>query len=155
MKLDFAPPTPRNGRMKGSTIRPRNASGAALEDAGCGLRITTGFEPGSAARLARVKIMGKPDEILRYGGQQWELHRHAYCEQCELLARLRNRASARMWLQQFKGNRDAMDELRRLLSRESDVSLRLNRASDDAILDQAAYLFEIGRWHVHGSHSGH
>src|SRR5215471_14204826 len=93
--------------------------------------------------------MGMADEVLRSGGQQWELHRHAYCDQCDLQARLRNRASARMWLRQFKADKDCMDELRRLLGRESDVSLRLDRASDDDVLDQAARMFECGRWHVH------
>jgi len=95
-------------------------------------------------------------ETLRTGGQQWQLHAEPDCEQCRFQARLRNRAEVRRWLQQFKGDALCMGEFRRLLARESDVNLRLDRASEDAVLDQVARMFETGRWllhdpgHVHG-----
>ena len=91
--------------------------------------------------------MSRVYETLGYGGRQWELHAASDCAQCRFQARLRNRAEARRWLQQFKGNTLSMTELRRLLAREN-TSLRLDRASDDAILDQAAVMFETGRWLV-------
>jgi hypothetical protein len=95
--------------------------------------------------------MGITDETLRHGGRQWELHRQSECDQCELQNRLRNREWARAWLQQFKGNAPSINELKRLLARETDVTLRLDRATEDAILDQAARLFALGRWHLHGA----
>jgi hypothetical protein len=99
--------------------------------------------------------MAKVYETLRNGGQQFELHGHPDCDECRFEARMRNRADARAWLQQFKGNALCMTELRHLLARESDVTLRLDRASEDALLDQAARMFEIGRWHVHDPGHGH
>lgn len=94
-------------------------------------------------------------DIFRIGGQRWELQARPDCEECRLQARLRNRSQARAWLQQFKGDSLCMMELRGLLARESDIPLRPNRASDDDILDQAARMFELGRWHVHGQGHAH
>jgi len=80
------------------------------------------------------------------------LHASPDCDQCKFQARMRNRDAARQWLQQFKRDGSAMKELRRMLALEN-TSLRLDRASDDAILDQAAIMFETGRWLV--SEPGH
>jgi hypothetical protein len=95
--------------------------------------------------------------MLRFGAQQWETFRHGECAQCRLTARLRDRTSARQWLQQFKGDEAAMSALRQMLSRERSISLRLDGASDDDVLDQAAQLLAGGVWHVHaprGMHGG-
>jgi len=99
--------------------------------------------------------MTKPYETLSNAGGQWDLHAQPDCEQCLFQARLRNRGQARKWLQQFKSDKKCMEELRSLLARESDVILRVDRASEDAILDQAARMFEIGRWFVHAPHQSH
>src|SRR4051794_40693275 len=94
-------------------------------------------------------------ETLRTGGRQWRLHAEPDCEECRFQSRLRNRAAARLWLQQFKGDALCMGEFRRLLARESDVNLRLERASEDAVLDQVARMFETGRWLVHNPDHAH
>jgi hypothetical protein len=91
--------------------------------------------------------MAKTYETLRLGGRHWELHAAPDCDQCKFQARMRNRGAARQWLQQFKRDSSAMKELRRMLALEN-LSLRLDRASDDAILEQAAIMFETGRWLV-------
>ena len=87
--------------------------------------------------------------MLRLGAQQWELYRRGECRECQPLTRLRDRFAARQWLQQFRGNALCLGALRQLLSREASVSLRLDRATDDEILEQAAQLLATGVWHVH------
>jgi len=93
--------------------------------------------------------------MLRLGAQQWELFRRGECKECQPLTRLRDRFAARQWLQQFRGNSMCLSALRHLLSRESSVSLRLDRATDDDILEQAAQLLATGLWHVHAPETGH
>lgn len=87
--------------------------------------------------------------MLRLGAQQWEIYRRGECRECQALPGLRDRNSARHWLQQFKGNALYMSALRHMLSRESSASSRLDRATDDQIIDQAAQLLGTGQWHVH------
>jgi hypothetical protein len=87
--------------------------------------------------------------MLRLGAQQWEIYRRGECKQCQPSPGLRDRFSARHWLQQFKGNALYMGALRHMLSRESSVSGRLDRATDDDIIDLAAQLLGSGLWHVH------
>jgi hypothetical protein len=91
--------------------------------------------------------------MLRLGAQQWELHRWGECKECQPLAGLRDRFSARQWLQQFRGNLLHMSALRQLLSREVSASWSLDRTTDDEILDHAVELLASGLWHVHGEQS--
>jgi hypothetical protein len=88
--------------------------------------------------------------MIRLGARQWEIYRQGECEDCRLQERLRDRFAARQWLQQFKGNAVAMNELRNMLSRSTSVGWRMDRASDDEVVEQAAQLLSFGAWHVHG-----
>jgi hypothetical protein len=64
---------------------------------------------------------------------------------------MRDLSSARRWLEQFKTNVGTMFALRDQLARELGGSWRLNRATDDMIIHEAASLLSAGRWHVHAS----
>jgi hypothetical protein len=90
--------------------------------------------------------------MLRLGARRWETYRQGECAQCRLAATLRDRASARDWLQQFKSDAMAMASLRQMLAQEKGVPLRLDRASDDDVLEQAAQCLASGLWHVHAPH---
>jgi hypothetical protein len=87
--------------------------------------------------------------MFRMGAQQWEIYRHGECEDCQPIERLRDRFAARQWLQQFKGNAVAMSALRYMVLRHASPSWRLDRATDDEVIEQAAELLEAGIWHVH------
>jgi hypothetical protein len=52
-------------------------------------------------------------------------------------------------LQQFRGNTLSMNALRHMLSREASVVWRLDRTTDDEVIEQAARLLGAGVWHVH------
>jgi hypothetical protein len=93
--------------------------------------------------------------MIRLGVRQWEIYRQGECEDCRLQERLRDRFAARQWLQQFKGNAVAMNDLRNILSRSSSAGWRMDRASDDEVIDQAAQLLSFGAWHVHGLQRTH
>jgi hypothetical protein len=64
---------------------------------------------------------------------------------------MRDLSSARRWLEQFKTSVGTMFALRDQLARELGGSWRLSRATDDTIIQEAAYLLSAGRWHVHAS----
>jgi hypothetical protein len=87
--------------------------------------------------------------MIRLGAGQWEIYSQGECEDCRILSRLRDRFAAQQWLRQFKGSALAMNELRNILARESSVGWRMDSASDDEIIEQAAQLLSFGVWHVH------
>jgi hypothetical protein len=90
--------------------------------------------------------------MLRLGAHQWQTYRHGECAQCRLAATLRDRSAAREWLQQFKSDAMAMAALRQMLAQETGVPLRLDRAADDDVIEQAAQCLASGLWHVHAPH---
>jgi hypothetical protein len=90
--------------------------------------------------------------MIRLGAGHWEIHRSGECEQCQLLSRLQDRFAAQQWLRQFKGNALAIDELRNILARDSNMGWRLESVSDDEIIERAAQLLSSGAWHVHALH---
>jgi hypothetical protein len=87
--------------------------------------------------------------MLKLGSQQWEIQREGGCGYCRSTAILRDRFTARQWLQRFKGDALSMGALRRMLSRESSISWRLDRAKDDEIIEWSAQFLGFGAWHVH------
>ena len=84
--------------------------------------------------------------MLRLGGRQWQIYRQG--ERRPSIT-LRNRFEARNWLLQFKGDALSMGALRRLLSHQGSLARRLDAASDDEVIEQAAALLGAGLWHVH------
>jgi hypothetical protein len=87
--------------------------------------------------------------MIRLGARQWEIHRRGECEECQLSSRLRDRLGAQQWLRQFKGNTLAINELRNIVARDSNVGWRLESVSDDEIVERVAQLLSFGAWHVH------
>jgi hypothetical protein len=84
--------------------------------------------------------------MLKLGSQQWQIYRKG--ERSSKIT-LRDRFAARQWLQQFKGDPLSINAVRRLLSSHGSLAWRLDKASDDEIIEQAADLLGSGLWHVH------
>jgi hypothetical protein len=87
--------------------------------------------------------------MFRAGAQQFEIYRLGECQDCRPIVRLQDRFAARQWLEQFKGNAVAMNALRHMLLRDLSLSWRLDRATDDEVIEESAQLLGCGIWHVH------
>lgn len=86
--------------------------------------------------------------MIRLGARGWELHRGWDCGGCQPFPGLRDRLGARLWMQQFKTDQQALHEIRRLVV-ESSTWWSLSRATTDQTIDWMANLLSDGLWHVH------
>ena len=84
----------------------------------------------------------------RLGAGGWELHRGPDCGGCEPVPGLRDRFWARLWLQRFRTDPQALYEIRRLLL-ETNTTWDLPRTTMDQAIDWMANLLRDGLWHVH------
>src|SRR5438105_15200865 len=78
----------------------------------------------------------------------WEFCRKYNCVDSKPYPLLRDRFSARHWLEQFKNDIFKMLEMRTLLSKEHNA-WQLSIMSDEAVIDQVAELLISDSLHIH------
>jgi hypothetical protein len=86
--------------------------------------------------------------MIRLGTSGWELYPGPKCEDCQPYPGLRDRLSARMFIQQFTREPLADAAIRNLLSQEV-RPWALTKMTADDIAAQMAALLSCGIWHAH------